>query len=237
VTGRPSTGRRRCLFAAPAFLAACSSSGRNVIDSTRFEPAQLVKGDIDRVAETHQQDILAALQRLAEKLYRRNPRQWARGGATSMSMALANLQIFPAPAWDSLNGARGAAAIQRAFAADHEGDRVLALIGGLRTMVDDAFEGKRAFYLLDDLNEQKLYNCARNVEIAVWMLANRRDTGGALWLLSNEIDGPARNLSFEREFGRIIGSLDVLARIIATKNARTITRIVQNLATAVFLPI
>jgi hypothetical protein len=55
-------------------------------------------------------------------------------------------------------------------------------------------------------------------------------------LLSNEA-GPVRNLSFEREFGKVIGSLDVLSKIVAEKNNRTVIKVIQSMATAVFLPI
>ena len=48
---------------------------------------------------------------------------------------------------------------------------------------------------------------------------------------------PVQNLSFEREFGRLIGSLDLLTQIIADKSSRTVVKVVHNLATAVFLPI
>jgi len=90
--------------------------------------------------------------------------------------------------------------------------------------------------MLDDLEPQHLYNAARNVEIVAWKLANARDREGRLLLLSNEM-GEVSNLSFEREFGRIIGLLDVLADIVEEETDRTVTRVVQNLATAVFLPV
>jgi hypothetical protein len=44
-------------------------------------------------------------------------------------------------------------------------------------------------------------------------------------------------LSFEREFGKVIGSLDVLSKIVADKTDRTVVKAIQSLATAVFLPI
>ena len=46
-----------------------------------------------------------------------------------------------------------------------------------------------------------------------------------------------RNLSFEREFGKVIGSLDVLSKIVSERNNRTVIKVIQSLATAVFLPI
>ena len=41
----------------------------------------------------------------------------------------------------------------------------------------------------------------------------------------------------EREFGRIIGGLDILSKIVADKHGRTVTRLTQSLATAIFLPV
>ena len=123
-----------------------------------------------------------------------------------------------------------------AFRDDYTGDRVLAYVGGLGSMMQTAFNDKTEFFVLDDLDPQRLYNAARNVEIAVWKLSNTRAAQGEFFLLSNETAGPLRNLSFEREFGKIIGSLDVLSKIIADKENRTIVKVIQSLATAVFLP-
>ena len=92
------------------------------------------------------------------------------------------------------------------------------------------------FYHLDELNAQHLYNAARNVEIAAWKLANARNENGEPFLYSNEI-GAVTNLSFEREFGRVIGQLEVLSEVIEQKIERTVIRVVRSLATAVFLPV
>ena len=124
-----------------------------------------------------------------------------------------------------------------AFSAVYQGDRILALMAGLIGMVDAAFEHKNDFYVLDNLDEQKLYNCARNIEIAVWKMSSTRNVDGGLLLVSNELDPNNPNLSFEREFGRIIGLLDFLAKVVADKHGRSITRLTQSIATAVFLPV
>jgi hypothetical protein len=106
-------------------------------------------------------------------------------------------------------------------------------------MLNAAFDEKTEFFMLDDLDPQKLYNSARNLEIAAWKLANARDAAGSLLLLSNEMAQATQpaNLSFEREFGKMIGNLDLLSRLIADKGNRTIARVAQSLATAVFLPV
>ena len=64
-----------------------------------------------------------------------------------------------------------------------------------------------------------------------------RDAAGDLYLLSNEHDPTNRNISFEREFGRITGLLDFMAKIVADRNGRTISRTAQAVATMIFLPV
>jgi hypothetical protein len=104
-------------------------------------------------------------------------------------------------------------------------------------MVFLSYNGKTEFYLTDTLDPQKLYNSARNIEIAAWKLANARDARGNLLVVSNEASGDVANLSFEREFGKMIAYQDVMAEIAAQQSNRMIRRVVQTVATAVFLPI
>lgn len=196
------------------------------------------KSDIDSVAEIHQQESLAHLRTLMEKLYRRNPREWKKAGQPTMESAIA--RAFDAGFdWrlPELQGKRGADCFYLAFQESYQGDRVLAFIAGLATMVMASYNDKSEFYLLDELDPQKLYNSARNVEIAVWKLSQTRDSRGELFLLSNEHEVASRNISFEREFGKLIAQQDTIARIVAEKTNRTIVRVVQSVATAVFLPI
>ena len=220
-------------------LASCANTGTVPIKpASRLNPSQLAKTDIDRVAEAHQQEIFSNLRLLAEKLYRRNPRELKKSGRTSVKSGIARIYEgrhewnFP-----ELQGKRGVEAIHLAFQEDYAGDRVLAFIAGIGGMIQTAFQDKTEFFVIDDLDPQSLYNAARNVEIAVWQLSNKRTRLGQPYLLSNEGAGPAPNLSFEREFGKVIGSLDVLSKIVADKTDRTVVKVIQSLATAVFLPI
>lgn len=205
---------------------------------TLFHPSQLAKSDLDRVAEAHQREIFQNLRILTEKLYRRNPRELRRSGQASVEAGLK--RIFERQhewRFPELKGVRGTDAIHLAFREEYQGDRVLAFAVGLGSMIQTAFKDKTEFFLLDDLDPQALYNAARNVEIAVWKLSNAQTPTGELYLLSNEAAGPVRNLSFEREFGKVIGSLDILSKIVAEKNNRTVIKVIQSLATAVFLPV
>lgn len=220
-------------------LAGCVTTGttpRKPVSG--FDPNQIAKSDIDRVAEAHQREVFASLKLLAEKLYRRNPREWRKGGHASLEAAVA--RIFEADhgwVFKELENKRGTDAIHLAFREDFAGDRVLAFIAGLGGMVQTAFNDKTELFLLDDLDPQALFNAARNVEIAVWKLSNATAPGGGFYLLSNEGAGPVKNLSFEREFGKIIGSLDLLSKIIADKTNRIVAKVFQNLASAIFLPV
>ncbi len=215
-----------------------------VLGGCLSSPGQLAKTDIDRIADLHRREVFASLGRLADKLYRRNPREWKKGGHPSREAALAMLMDpqrlgrSPEP-----EGRRGTVLLLAGLREDYPHDRVAAFIGGLNTMLFDAFDGKTEFFILDDLDAQRLYNAARNVEIAAWKLANARRSqaegdlpAGTPLLLSNEME-PIQNLSFEREFGRLIGSLDLLAQIVADKTNRTVVKAVHNFATALFLPV
>ena len=234
--GLPKSGLALLIFLA---LAGCSSPGTapSAARERGFDPRQLIKTDLNRVAEAHQHHIFASLRRLAGKLYKRNPREWRKSDAPSAEAAIS--RIFDEQhrwRFESLGNRRDLDALHVALHPDYRGDRVQALIVGLASMVQSAFGDREVFYLLDDLEPQHLYNAARNVEIAVWKLADARDAHGGLLLLSNEL-GDSPNLSFEREFGRIIGLLDALSDVIEEETERTVTRVVQNLTTAVFLPV
>ena len=64
-----------------------------------------------------------------------------------------------------------------------------------------------------------------------------RNAAGEFYLLSNEIGPAGRNLSFEREFGRQIALLDLMATIVADRNGRGISRVGQSAVSTIFLPV
>jgi len=223
----------------PTFPPAAPTTGKRPPPSERpFPSSDLAKGDIDIAAEAHAKESLASARLLMEKLYRRNPREWRKGNDSSMDAALARaFDVRSGFRFAELGNARGGDAIVLALKPEYGGDRVFAFGVGLASMVFLAYNEKTEFYLTDSFDPQKLYNSARNIEIAAWKLANARDTRGEPLLLSNEIAGDARNLSFEREFGKMIAYQDVMAQVAAQRSNRIIRRVVQTLATAVFLPI
>ena len=222
----------------PVFPPAAPTTGKRPAPTERdFRAGDVAKADVDAVAEVHVEECLASARLLMEKLYRRNPRELRKGGHADLDAAIArafdpHLQFrFP-----ELGGARGTDALLLSLKPEYAGDRVFAFGVGLASMVFLAYNGKTEFYLTDSLDPQKLYNSARNIEIAAWKLANSRDARGEPLLRSNEM-ADVSNLSFEREFGKMIAYQDAMARIAAQRTNRTIRRAIQTLATAVFLPI
>lgn len=199
----------------------------------------IAKSDVDDITEVAQRETVALLKRLTEKLYRRNPAELQKGDAGTQEASVERI-FDPVNHWH-LSPRRNLdwqAGINNAFSEDFAGDRIDALMSGLLTMVMATYDHKTEVYILDSLDPQKLYNGARNMEIAVWRLSNARKSSGELMLLTNSIDpASAPNLSFEREFGKLIATQDLIARIIEDKTNRSIRFSVVNAASLVFLPI
>jgi hypothetical protein len=202
-----------------------------------FELADIVRADVDMVAEVNVRHSLDYLRELARKLYVRNPGEWRRGpyadsaGALRALFGPRRLRHHP-----GLHGKRSAAAIALAFDETYRGDRVAAFIEGMRTMLLDGYGGRERFYLYDSLDPQRLYFLARNFEIAFWKLGHDRMPDGELFLLSNSLDGSG-DLSFERLAGKLIGLQDHMAQVVAEGTNRQIKNVIQSVASAVFFPI
>lgn len=200
---------------------------------------QLGKGDFDRMADVEMRENTESLRILMLKLYKRNPHELQKSTSDPAEKMVA--WVFDGSPqhqfkFPEINNLQDTAAIFLAFQPDYTGDRVLPFIVGLYTMLLKAHNDKADFYFTDSIDPQRIYNVARNIEIAAWKLSNSRNQDGALYLLTNEINETEKNLSFEREFGKMIGRTDLYAVSLAEKSQRLISRIMQNLATAVFLP-
>lgn len=245
------TLRRRALssFLLPALLlAGCATTApaptsRGEAPNAPLSSSELAQSDVNRMATLGMRDNLDSLYRLADKLYRRNPAEWRKASAASPSSlasreaAIAQLRnaIENRTPWPQLQGKRDIAALSLALSPDFTGDRVAAFTYASADMLITAHGGKTSFYLTDGLDAQYIYNAARNIEIAVWMLASRRSASGQPLLLADEISERERNLSFEREFGKVMGRLDLLAEVLTEKYRRAVITYVQNLLGGTFL--
>ena len=232
------------LIAACSFIAACATNtpmaGKPIPErNDRSSGSQLAKNDFDRMADVELAENMQSLRNLMIKLYKRNPHELAKSTSDNAEKMVG--WVFEGEQqhhyqFKEIDNKQGTEAIFLAFKPEYAGDRVLPFIVGLQTMLLKAHGGKTDFYLTDSIDPQHIYNVARNIEIAAWKLSNARDENGALYLITNEINDKDRNLSFEREFGKMIGRTDLYAIALAEKSQRLISRVMQNLATAFFLP-
>jgi len=227
-----------------SFLYSCASGAPKEITAVpergdRSTLNQIAKTDFDRMADVELEENTQSLRTLMLKLYKRNPNQLAKSTsdkAEAMVDWVFDGELQHHWQFKEIDNKQGTDAISLTFDSNFEGDRILPFIVGLQTMLAKAHGNKKEFYLTDNLDPQRIYNVARNIEIAAWKLSNARNADGNLYLISNEINDKDRNLSFEREFGKIIGRTDLYAIALAEKSQRIISRVMQSLATAAFLP-
>ena len=180
---------------------------------------------------------IESLKILMIKFYKKNPNQLKKSTSDNAEK-MTNWVFNGNHNWKfkRINNAQGVDALNQVFDDNFEGDRVLSLITGLYTMLIKAHGDKKEFYIFDSLDPQKIYNSSRNFEIIVWKLSSKKNNKGQLYLISNEIGSSQANLSFEREFGKIIGRTDYFAFTLSEKTERAVTRAIQSFTTGIFLP-
>lgn len=218
----------------PLLIAGCAGKGRQ----ERFEFRQLAKSDLDYVVDANIKSLHEYLYDLTTKLYARNPGELRKVAGRSIEGRLEQLFRHEGPlVFEELNSKQSTEAILLGLDASYQGDRVFAVMAGLTDMIRRSYNYKSEYFILDELDQQKLYNSARNIEVLVWRLNHRQGLHGQPWLLTNDTNDASANLSFERLFGKMIALQDNLANISAQKNNRSISTVVQRAAAWVFIPI
>ncbi len=199
----------------------------------------IAKSDIDNVLDVHIRESQQLLKELMLKLYKRNPRELEKSALKLPQEHIVRLfELEHSWNFPELEGKHDVDVIKMTFTNEYHGDRVFSYVAGLMSMIMKSYNYKSEFYMFDSVDPQKLYNCARNIEIAVWKLEHNVDADGELFLYSNSLpDETISNLSYERLFGKLIATQDNIATIIANKKNRTITSVIQKMASAIFLPI
>ncbi|MBP6018215.1 MAG: hypothetical protein KA735_01875 [Burkholderiaceae bacterium] len=224
-------------------LAGCTSvpstDGATAPHNESMSLDQMAQTDFNRTVTIAMRDNLESLSRLQEKLYKRNPLEWRKTGASDLNAAVqqGRLAITEGRLPEELHGLRDVEILSVAMDPAYRGDRVGAFVFGLADMVIQAHGGKTRFYVSDFLDAQHVHNAARNVEVAAWLLSNRRNPDGTPLLLANEISQDSANLSFEREFGQLVGRLDLVANLLDENLRRVGINYVQGLLFFNFLPV
>jgi len=203
------------------FLCALSLSACNP-----YTLKTVAKSDIDLVVDAHWQNMNLRLQAFMIKLYQLNPTAQPLDHTVQDRLQ----QIFQHPGavrFKELQQANAETALTLAFSPDFNGDRIFALTAGLTDMIHQAYGYRHEFFVLDRLNQQSLYNSARNLEF----IASRLKQQPYLVTQANQIE------QLERLFGQMIATQDMLARITADATHRSINTVIHGIASATLLPV
>jgi hypothetical protein len=216
-------------------LGACNSMPQQI--------KNLGKSDIDFVIDAHVQEQIMMIESLTRKLYTRNPSQLPLAAkSTTINKRIFSILgngktgTLPTLVFSELNNLTGADAINLGLTPLWQGDRVFAVVVGLAGMLKTSYNSQTQFYMLDSLDQQALYNSARNIEILNWKISNRSDTNGTLLLVTDHHDVFFTDTSFDRLFTRMTMVQDMMAKIVASKNDRGINTVVYGIAQT-FLPV
>lgn len=206
-----------------------------------FPLENLAKTDIDVVADGHYLEVERILKQLTVKVYKRNPRFLYLGSGFKGERTIESRvqQIFGEPGklqFEEL-AVTGAEAIELALDEQYRGDRVFALMVGLTDMLRQSYGYRAEFFMFSELDEQKLYLSARNLEIAIWRINTYLDAQKVPLVLTNSRNGEQHNLSYAQLFGKLIALQDMLAIIVAGHNQRVIRTVALNVASMAFFPL
>lgn len=221
----------------------CFSLGgcNSVVEDDPKNPgvSRLAKSHVGEILELSQLTVMDDLKLLMLKLYRRNPAERhdkdKRTIEDSVNLFFSHSYDYGYSHWQVMDPTD---VIRISLDETYQGgDRVLPFIFGLRKMIMASYDYHTDFYYLTSIDAQKLYNSARNIEIAAWMLGNKRDLQGDLLLLSDSLENEQRNLSYQRLIGGMIATQDNIAEIVSRKTGLAIKTVIVRTATMVFLPI
>lgn len=209
-----------------------------VTNRSNVAAGELLQTDANRVTTIAMRNNLHGLYVLLEKFYKRNPKEWRK---TANSLEQARKVVFDAIEHDKfLPGLDNKTSIDTLYVAldpNYTGDRAGALIYGLATMIIVAHGDHTKFYISDVVDAEHIFNAARNVEIAQWMLKQRQNIEGKPLLISNEISATGYNLSFAIELAKITARLDLVSAMLDERYRRVGTNYVHNLLFLTFLPV
>jgi hypothetical protein len=210
-------------------LLLCACSG--------YEVKNILKSDIDLVADQFITRTRADVRELVVKLYKRNPDQLRKIPGMTVEGRLAQLKVRRYKLqFAELDYKEDIAAMDLAFDPDFSGDRVFALTVGLGSMLRRAYEYQPEMFLPDQLDAEVFLASAHNVEVLLWKLKNTRKPNGEHYIITHEYKGVVDNLSFERLFGEIIVLQEMMAGIAGDSNNRAVTSAVH-VVSKVFIPL
>lgn len=229
--------RPLCVLVCMTLLSGCLWQTPN---SRPFNIKNIAKSDINLVADIHLELATEILTTLAHELYRLNPQELNKAPAdTSVESRIRSITSSPRKIhFPELYFRYSVDAIPLVFDPEFEGDRVFALLVGISGMLHMSYDFKNEIFMFDQLDQQKLYDCARNIEITLWRLNNRLNINNQPFLhIENNHNDPSKHPDIEYLLGKLVSTQDIMARVVADKTNRTINLLVVSVARAALMPL
>ena len=192
----------------------------------------VAKNNLDIVAETSVKNTSDQLLQLTLELYRLNPKELDK--VKNMTLQSRTTQIIEYPttvAYKELNYKQDIEAIRLALTPSYRGDRVFALMIGISSMLDNAYNNQKEFYVIDRLNPQKLYDSSINLDL-VYIIFLKQDADNSL-LKTNDEENPYQVYALLNKISTI---QEFTANLVSDHSGRIINRTLKGVAT-VFMPI
>lgn len=145
------------------------------------------------------------------------------------------LVIEQCQVWFELQGKCDIQVMMLVLLLEFKGDWVVVFIDVIVDMIIVVYGNKIEFFLVDGFDVQYFYNVVCNVEIVVWIFFSCKNVNGVFLLLFDEIGSEVCNLSFEWEFGKIVGCFDLMVEFMIECYCCVGISYVQNLLGGLFL--
>lgn len=193
----------------------------------------LAKTDIDMVSDIHIQALKTHMQQLALALYAQNANQLAKMPNLLLEHKLAQILDHPTDvSYREADYKQSTDAIELAFNPHYEGDRVFVLLLGINSMLRLSYNNLEELFLFDELDPQKLYDSARNLEA----VARRLHSESTLAKMPLNLGSASERRSIENTIAHMVSIQDLMAEIIVSKTQRMIKTAVHS-ATTMLIPI
>jgi hypothetical protein len=166
-------------YFAPTATRLLSQKNGNALPQNAYQLINIAKSSLDTVAEFHHQAAIKHPHDLAGKLYKRNPHELRKSG---IDLTTRLNQLFAQATTRQSNQANEL--LMKAFQIDYADDRAYAYMHGLIAIVMSSYSFQTEFYVFDQLDAQKNYNSARNIEVAAWKLNSSKDANGIPYLIT-----------------------------------------------------
>lgn len=154
-------------------LFGCDHSHAQDQVSAESNPSMKMPGNQQRTSRAIVEEHASRLRLVMTALYQLNPHELQKSASVSPEEMVQ--WVFEGPfGWkfDALQEAQGIEALTMAFNREFHGDRILAMITGIQTMIITAYGGKTEFLFPGPANPHHLNIAARNMGKVLWELKN-----------------------------------------------------------------